>query len=278
MKLTVLLDNQTLIDRYFWAEPALSFLLEEENKRILFDVGYSEALLQNAWRMNINLRVLDWVVLSHGHLDHTWGLGPLLRLYAEAEFQQLAQRRPALIAHPDVLRSRLIGSQEIGALISNDKLARHFDLTPSSEPVWLTDNLLFLGEIPRRHAFEAQEIIGEIDTPQGRQPDSLHDDSAMVFCGQDGLVIVVGCAHSGICNIVSYAQALTGCDHVVDIVGGLHLLAPSPEHPEGTVDFMATLKPDALPPCHCTALHSKIALASVANVQEVGVGTKLIFM
>lgn len=278
MKLTVLLDNQTLIDRYFWAEPALSFLLEEDDKRILFDVGYSEALIQNAWRMNINLRVLDWVVLSHGHLDHTWGLGSLLRLYAEAEFQQLAQRRPTMIAHPDVLRSRLIGSQEIGALVSEDKLSHHFQLSPSREPVWLTDKLLFLGEIPRRYDFEARDAIGEIDTPEGRRPDTLLDDSAIVFCSQKGLVIVVGCAHSGICNIVAYAQEITGIDHIVDIVGGLHLLDPSPEQLQGTLDMMAALKPDAIHACHCTDLRSKIALASVANVQEVGVGTKMIYL
>ena len=95
--------------------------------------------------MNINLRVLDWVVLSHGHLDHTWGLAPLLRLYAEAEFQQLAQRRPKMIAHPDVLRSRLIGSQEIGSLVADDKLAHHFDLAPSREPRMADREFAFFG-------------------------------------------------------------------------------------------------------------------------------------
>lgn len=72
MKLTVLVDNNTLIDRYFVGEPALSFFIEVGGENILFDTVYSDAFLKNAERMGINLRELDVVVLSHGHVDHTW--------------------------------------------------------------------------------------------------------------------------------------------------------------------------------------------------------------
>jgi len=55
MKLTVLVDNNTLIDRYFYGEPGVSYFIEDEGKRILFDVGYSDAFIRNAQKMNIDL-------------------------------------------------------------------------------------------------------------------------------------------------------------------------------------------------------------------------------
>ena len=71
MKCRVLMDNNTIIDRYFTGEPGLSFLIEAEGKRILFDTGYSNAFLGNAKKLEENLLNLDYIVFSHGHLDHT---------------------------------------------------------------------------------------------------------------------------------------------------------------------------------------------------------------
>ena len=79
MKLTVLVDNNTLIDRYFLAEPGLSFLIEDGDTVVLFDTGYSDIFLKNAWKIGLSLTNIDYLVLSHGHLDHTWGLEPLIK-------------------------------------------------------------------------------------------------------------------------------------------------------------------------------------------------------
>jgi len=100
MKLTVLVDNNTLIDRYFIGEPGVSYLIEEEGKKILFDVGYSGAFIMNAEKLAVDLLDVDFLVLSHGHLDHTWGLMPLLRLYTEGMIEGLKVSKPTLVAHP----------------------------------------------------------------------------------------------------------------------------------------------------------------------------------
>ena len=94
---------------------------------MLFDTGYSDIFLQNAARMQIDLLHLDCLVFSHGHLDHTWGLGPLIKHYAEAKLQGRAPGVPRLVAHPQVFSTtRRDGFGEIGALLAEDKLARHF--------------------------------------------------------------------------------------------------------------------------------------------------------
>ena len=163
MKLTVLMDNNTLIDRYFLAEPGVSYLVEDEGKKILFDVGYSEAVITNAQKLSIDLLDVDLLVLSHAHLDHTWGLIPLIRLYTEALIEGLPYKKPTLVTHPLTLSSRTYGDlTEAGSLLQEDKLGGYFHLELSREPVYLTERLVFLGEIERTNEFEAKSPMGKI--------------------------------------------------------------------------------------------------------------------
>ena len=276
MKLTVLIDNNTLIDRYFLAEPGVSYLIEEEGKKILFDAGYSDAFITNAQKLTINLLDLDFVALSHGHLDHTWGLIPLIRLYTEGMIEGLKVKKPTLVAHPLTFSSRKIGNlPEIGSLLSEDKLSGYFHLELSKEPVNLTERLIFLGEIERVNDFEAKNPLGTILRNGVEEDDFLFDDSALAYKSPNGLIIITGCSHAGICNIVEYAKKVCGDERVVDVIGGFHLLNPSAEQLQGTVEYFKSLHTDSLHACHCTDLNSKIALSKVSNIKEVGVGLML---
>lgn len=276
MKLTILVDNNTIIDRYFLAEPGISLYIEQGGKRILLDVGYSDVFIKNAQKMNIDLRNLDYVVLSHGHLDHTWGLDPLVRLYTESNIEGLPHKRPTILAHPLAFFSKTIDDlKEVGSLISRDKLSKHFAIELSKNPIWLTERLLFLGEIERKNDFECKKPMGSIMKPSGEEPDYLYDDTALVYKSPQGLVIITGCSHSGICNIVEQAKKLCKEERVIDIVGGLHLLNPSKEQLRGTLEYMKKLNPKQMHACHCTDLNSKIALSKVVNLKEVGVGLVL---
>ncbi|MFF5995344.1 MBL fold metallo-hydrolase [Lysinibacillus sp. KU-BSD001] len=279
MKLTVLVDNNTLIDRYFLGEPALSFFIEEDNKRILFDTGYSDAFIKNADKMRIDLRNLDYVVLSHGHVDHTWGLTHLIRLHMEAKNEEINHNTPNIIGHPLVFNTKLIDPVgEIGSILSHEKLSRHFPVQLTKEPLWLTDRLVFLGEIKRIFDFEGKDSIGQVVTNQGSIDDFVEDDTAIVYKSSKGLIIIVGCAHAGICNIIEYAKEVCQEERVVDIIGGFHLLNPTKEQLDNTVHYIKALKPTKLHACHCTDLHSKIALSTVADLGEVGVGLKLSYL
>jgi len=85
MELTVLVDNNTLLDRYLFGEPGLSILIKDDGLKVLFDLGYSDAFLINASKMGISLRNIDYLVFSHSHLDHTWGLPHLIRHFTESK-------------------------------------------------------------------------------------------------------------------------------------------------------------------------------------------------
>ena len=276
MKLTVLLDNNTFIDRYFLGEPGVSYFIEAEGMKFLFDVGYSDAFLHNAYKLGIDLLDVDAIVLSHGHLDHTWGMAPLIQHYTGALIEKRAVKRPRLVAHPGVLTSRRFRDlPQIGAMLPAESLTPFFDLQFSREPVHLSERLIFLGEIARRTPFEAHKPLGAIVENGVERPDTLPDDSALVYKAAQGLVIITGCSHSGICNIVAAAQQVTGEKRVLDIIGGFHLLQPSEQQLKGTLIFLSAIHPGCVHACHCTDLPSKIALAGVLPLKEVGVGLVL---
>ncbi len=278
MKLTVLVDNNTLIDRYFIGEPGLSYYIEEEDKKILFDVGYSDAFIKNGRLLDINFKDIDMLVLSHSHLDHTWGLEPLIRYYTNISHEGIDYKNPQLITHPYTLNSRKYNNiQEIGSLISEEKLDKQFQLNTSKEPVWLTEKLVFLGEIERINNYEAKTPIGKIVVDDKEEDDYIIEDTALAYKTDQGLVIITGCSHAGICNIVEKAKKVCKDDRVVDIIGGLHLQNPSKQQLIGTVEYMKKLNPETLHACHCTDLKSKIELSKVVNVEEVGVGLVLNF-
>ncbi len=278
MELTVLCDNNTLIDRYFLGEPGLSFFIEDNDTRVLFDCGYSDVFIKNARKAGINLLNLDYIVLSHGHLDHTWGLQHLITLYLEAETEDQPRLRPKLIAHPDVFCTRAVdGLDQIGSLLTPEKLESHFPLQLSKDPVRLNNNLIFLGEIPRTLKFEDADPVGERYAGGAWIEDTLPDDSALAWTSDTGLVLITGCAHSGVCNTVRRAQQVCGTERVRSIIGGTHLLETSPERLQQTADFLANLELESLYACHCTDLTAKMALAARNPVRETGSGARYSF-
>jgi len=180
------------------------------------------------------------------------------------------------VAHPDAFLPRKVGGLgEIGPLISEEEISRHFEMALSRGPFWLTDRLVFLGEIERSNDFEAKIPLGKILAEEGEKDDFLMDDSALAFRSAEGLVIVSGCSHSGICNIIEQATRVFGERRILDVVGGFHLLNPPERQMIETLRYFERAQPREIHACHCTDLASKVALAGVANLKEVGVGLDL---
>ncbi len=93
MKLTVPVDTNTIIDRYFSGEPEVSYLIETDENKILFDTGYSDMFIRYAEKLNQNLLDIDYLVISHGHIDHTGGLKPFCKLLQGQSCKKLAAGR-----------------------------------------------------------------------------------------------------------------------------------------------------------------------------------------
>ena len=144
----------------------------------------------------------------------------------------------------------------------------------TEEPLWLTDHLVFLGEIPHTVDFEPAYAIGETVLDGQTVPDIIDDDTALAYVTDTGIYIITGCSHAGICNIIQYAKVVTGKTKVLGLLGGLHLMEENKRSQE-TVDFLAKEQIHALYPCHCTAFPVRAALHAVSPIQEVSVGMTL---
>ena len=234
MHLTVLSEAKAMDG--FLSEHGLSFLLEEDGKKILFDTGASDVFLKNAHRMGIDLKEVDSIVLSHGHWDHGNGL-------------QHISGKP-LLCHPGCFqkRYRKLGEENIGMALERDELEERFKVKTSREPVKLSEHLWFLGEIPRLNDFEAKTTKYLLEDGS---PDFIMDDSGLAVITEKGLLVISGCAHSGICNMVEHAKKVTGMDRVEAVIGGFHLKVVN-QQTRQTVQWMKDAGVPQLLPSHCT--------------------------
>ena len=267
------------------AEHGFSALVEVELPggvvhRLLFDTGVSpDGMVANMRRLGLAPDSVEAVVCSHGHFDHTTGLDGLARalggrvnlpVVIHPEFW--SQRRIALPGHepyvmPTTSRSALEGAG--------------FTIVEAVQPSFLFESsVLITGEVARSTDFERGMIVHQAWRGDSWVPDPLilDDQALVVHVRGRGLIVLTGCGHAGIVNIVRYARALTGVPDVHAVVGGFHLTGAIFEPlilP--TVNALAALAPDVVLPAHCTgwqAMHELANRLPEAFIQN-GVGTRL---
>ena len=265
MKLRVLVDNNTFIDEYYLGEPAVCYYIEDGTDNILFDTGYSDVFKKNALKMDIDLDKINKIVISHGHDDHTGGLKHFFNSKKDVE----------LIAHPDCFNYKEDeNGLYIGSLLNKDQLANLCNLNLTNKPVKISNSITYLGEIPSLNSFEKRDIIGNTIISENKIPDEVKDDSAVVYKSDNGLFIITGCSHSGICNIIEYAKQVCNDNRIYGVIGGFHLF-DNDSRLQDTIKYFKDNNISLLYPCHCVSLQAKIKMAKELNINEVGVGLEI---
>ncbi len=255
MQITILTENTA--GGAFLAEHGLSYLIEFNGKKILLDTGHSNVFLKNAKQLAIDLeKEVDVIVLSHGHWDHGNGL------------KYLSDK--LLITHPlsFIKRYRKGENKNIGLDLSKEVLEKQFDLKTSDKPFYITDKIIFLGSIPRDNDFEAKTTPFE---NENRTPDFIPDDSALAFVRGDEFIVVTGCSHAGICNIIEYAKKVTGLSKVAGVIGGFHLKYHNKQTLQ-TIEYFKKESINSIYPAHCTALPALSAFYDAFQIEQVKSG------
>jgi 7,8-dihydropterin-6-yl-methyl-4-(beta-D-ribofuranosyl)aminobenzene 5'-phosphate synthase len=259
MRISVLTENHAGSNTM--AEHGLSYMIESDGKRILFDTGQSDIFLRNAEVMNISMRNIDIVILSHGHFDHANGL------------EHLEGGR--LICHPGCFVKRFRGKDRyyIGLRNTKDELSVKFELVTSSKPYKISEKIFFLGEIPRLTDFESNitSFVFEDGTP-----DYVSDDSAVVFSMPEGLFVVTGCGHSGIVNTLEYSKRVMGVNNIFGIMGGFHLKETDIQLNE-TIKYLKTNRIKHIFPSHCTELPALSSFYDNFRIKQIKTGDILDF-
>jgi 7,8-dihydropterin-6-yl-methyl-4-(beta-D-ribofuranosyl)aminobenzene 5'-phosphate synthase len=247
------------------AEHGFSALVEvptgDVTRRVLFDAGATpDGLIGNLDRLSLAADGFEAIVFSHGHFDHVMGLDGVIR--------RLGRSNMPILLHPDFWTQRRLATPTGAFELPTPSRAAiedaGFDVIEDRSPSFLLDgSLLVTGEIDRTTDFETVMPQSHEAWRNSRwQPDPLvHDDQALVLeVKSKGLVVLTGCGHAGIINIIRHAKRLTGIAQVHAVFGGLHLRAgPAVAR---TVGALAAEAPTAIVGAHCTSWQAQHALAS----------------
>jgi 7,8-dihydropterin-6-yl-methyl-4-(beta-D-ribofuranosyl)aminobenzene 5'-phosphate synthase len=247
------------------AEHGFSALVEVvaggRTRRVMYDAGETpDGLIGNLDRLGLKPDTFEAIVFSHGHFDHVMGLAGVARRLGRANL-------PVLL-HPDFwTRRRVPGPGGHFELPTPSRAAIEgagFTVIEDRQPSFLLDGMLLVtGEVDRTTDFETGMPAAHQAFRDGEWvPDQLvHDDQAVVVHVRDkGLVVLTGCGHAGIVNIVRYAKRLTGVEQVYAVIGGLHLRGGPVVAP--TIAALAAEAPGVVVPAHCTAWNAQHALAA----------------
>lgn len=247
------LPTDTLI-----AEHGLSMLVTvykgKTSHTILFDTGYNGfSVLHNLAQLDRSLDEIESVVLSHGHMDHTGSMYKILDRMTHPV---------SLIVHPQVFQPRRYVEREDGGKLAFPQTLTKSrieqsgaNIIESRSAMSIADGMVLVtGEVERVTSFE-KGFPNAVMEKRGRlEPDPISDDQSLVMHLEGkGLVVVSGCAHSGIINTVSYCRKLAGIENIHAVLGGFHLTGPIFEPIIGkTIAELKKIAPQIIVPMHCT--------------------------
>jgi 7,8-dihydropterin-6-yl-methyl-4-(beta-D-ribofuranosyl)aminobenzene 5'-phosphate synthase len=256
MKARITILSENLVGRLVGlGEHGFSAFLETDAGNYLFDTGGGRTVVENSLALNKDLRTVRKIFLSHGHHDHTGGLPQVLNLRGRVDVH----------VHPDAFLDRMAVRQE------NDREIRRFagmiykksyleflgaNFILNSDFHEVERGMFLTGEVPRKTAFEKSDpkLFREV---QGEKvPDTLPDDQSLVLDTDQGLVLIFGCAHSGMINIMKYVLQRMKKDRFYAILGGTHLDFLTPEQLEESIRSLKEMEVARIGVSHCTGLRA----------------------
>jgi 7,8-dihydropterin-6-yl-methyl-4-(beta-D-ribofuranosyl)aminobenzene 5'-phosphate synthase len=257
-RITILCEN--LVGKLVGSgEHGFAAFIETLNGNYLFDTGSGRSVVPNSLALNKDLRAIKKILLSHGHHDHTGGLPEILKMKGRVDVH----------AHPHVFSDRIAVLRENGDETRRfvgipykkgylDCLGANFifntGFTEVEEKIFLT------GEVPRITPFEKPDPRLFIEMDGKTYPDIFLDDQSLILTTEKGFILILGCAHSGMINIIQHVIAKTGKENFYAILGGTHLDFLTPEQLEESIRTLKQLEIEKIGVSHCTGMRAAFRL------------------
>jgi 7,8-dihydropterin-6-yl-methyl-4-(beta-D-ribofuranosyl)aminobenzene 5'-phosphate synthase len=258
LKITVL-STMLVGDTAGIGEWGFAALVEADGHQMLVDTGsHPDTVLRNARDLHIDLSDVQEVVLTHSHWDHVGGLLALRR--------ELMKNNPKALSivhvSEGIFDSRPSESGERNPMIAIGKeyAATGGRFVVHSSSAELIPGLWFTGPIPRVYPEHNWSGAGRVVTVAGVVEDNIPEDSSLVIDTPKGLVVITGCGHAGIVNIVTFAEKHFDAKPIFGIVGGLHLFTATDETVDWTASRLREFRVANLLAAHCTGIEATFRL------------------
>ncbi len=264
LEVTVMCEDSVQYESPYLGQHGISLLLRGIrggiSRTILMDVGQNpSALLENFRVMKIDPPEIDSIVLTHCHYDHTQGLTEVLKAIGKKDLP--------VIAHPSIFRLNFITFpylRNVGVMMGDREEALRdagAELYLTRDPLQLMSGIFTTGEIKRVTDFEEAGIsLSTIDKGQVK-PDPMMDDVSIAACVRGKApVILTGCSHAGIVNIVTQVSQVCGTREFECVTGGFHLVEAPDERIKKTTDALKKFTIKSIVPGHCTGFRAQASL------------------
>ena len=254
-KATVLCENCVFRHAGAIAEHGWAVFIETDQGNFLFDTGQGRAIINNAQHFKKELSTIQGIIISHHHYDHTGGLLRVLEKTGKIN----------VYAHPELFKNSYAiddgKEKNLGIPFRREILeSKGAQFKFNTDFREIVPHLMLSGEIPRLTEYEKGSKRFLLKTSEGNIQDLLFDDQTLFINTEKGLIIILGCSHSGIINIINHIIERTGQTHIRTIIGGTHLGPTSEETKEKSIQALKKYDIEKIGVSHCTGLETSMQL------------------
>ena len=259
MKITIISDNY-VDGACLVAEHGFSCLIESNGKKILFDTGQGNALLNNMKHLSIKKNI-DLLVFSHGHYDHTGGLTKY--------FHEMMEYTEEIYASEHIFdnhKKMMSGGNYayIGVPGEQAYIEKHYNVHYNTEMCEIMPDVILSGPIKRYEEFNADSLLF-IREGDEYHKDMFRDEQYMVVREEVGIHVITGCTHCGAVNLLKDVAEKFKGEKILSLTGGLHLFRSNQNQIEYVIDYLKNADIKKINTGHCTGLE-----ASILMKQELG--------
>ncbi|MDA3895060.1 MAG: MBL fold metallo-hydrolase [Desulfobacteraceae bacterium] len=277
MRVTVLCENTigVTMPQGLVGEHGLSFLIEEDHS-VLYDTGQGMGILNNLGLMGKNVNAIDKIIISHGHYDHTGGLMPVLKQRASGVpvyiHSDAFQNKIAYIETPDENFEIPIGFQhtkkDYEACGAEFRFIDHFTK--------IDEHIYAISDIERPKGWKTWDVRLKYKDGEAIYDDPFNDDLSLLLETGSGPVVLLGCAHAGVVEILNDLSAKTGHTEFHAVIGGTHLGSAPETYVNKAMETFKQYHVKVVGTSHCTGFHVSAKIMSqfknefvLANVGSV---------